>query len=200
MESVVLTDREVALAFAAGERRFAWSHGRGWDPGLGPARTCKDARHHIHGIMCEIGAGRILGIEWKENLGRFWERDLAGLIEVRSGREWHHGLPINPTRRSGELVPDWVPYVLAIRLYWSRRVSLPGWSTLGDARRRYPLRISLNADPNYYVPQKALFRLDDLRDWYACESRLRALASKHPSPGAPCAPTAPQRRGGPVQG
>jgi len=178
MESTVLTDRHVALAQWVGEQRFAWSNKRGCDPGLGPARTCKDARLHIRGCLCELGAAIILPMKWSSNIGQYRKRDLDDMVEVRSADGWDRDMMINPKRRGGGAIPDWVPYVLALREHGSRRVWLPGWITMGEARS-FPLKGGETYDECHMVPISRLYPIAQLRDWVACESLTRELASKH---------------------
>jgi len=176
MESVVLTDRHVALAQWVGEHRFAWSQAHKCDPGLGPARTCKDASLHIRGCLCELGAAIVLPMRWDDNIGVLDKRDLEDLVEVRSARKWHHDLIINPTKRNKGRIPDWVPYVLALRADYSRRIWLPGWITMGEARG-FPLKAEAHYDPAHFVPMKALYPIAQLREWLAAETAGRRAGS-----------------------
>ena len=145
MWSVTLSAEERRICAWVGRERFANANRLARDPGRGPVHNTD--QFDIRGAHCEYAASLILNLSWRPSIGRIRDRDVGGLVEVRSTVLAHGRLIVKPADH------DDVPYALILAVP-SRPYALAGW-LFGRQAKQFPLYTE-HGDPAHFVPQDEL--------------------------------------------
>lgn len=164
--AVRLTEAERRICVWVGEQRYRHASGNARDPGAGPSRERRGPHFDVRGACCEYAASLMLNLSWRPTVGQIDQRDVGGIVDVRSTDLANGRLIIKPDGTG--------PYMLVVQVddyeYWS-----PGWIDAGEAKTRYPLLTS-HGDPAHFVPQNDLRSIDELCATIALDDAIRAHA------------------------
>jgi hypothetical protein len=156
-DEVTLTTWESRICAWTGKQRFLNAQELDRDPGLGPSQTCGDAEFHVRGAHCEFAASIMLNLYWRPNIGEIKNRDVGGLVEVRSTVLETGRLIVKPKD------DDYAPFALIVADMDALKFRFGGWMFARDATA-WPLNPDFG-DPAHYVEQEFLSSYDSLREW-----------------------------------
>lgn len=168
-DCIQLTEAEERICAWVGQQRYAHALATRRAAGLGPSAAWDGPALHIRGAKTEFAASVILNLSWRPTIGSIRDRDIGGLIEVRSTDLPHGRLIVKPQKPDDD--DGAVPYVLT--LISGNVFRLCGWMFAGVARR-WPLLTGFG-DPAHFVPQGALYLNAALREWIINHERCCAI-------------------------
>jgi hypothetical protein len=156
---VLLTEAESRIATWTGKQRRADAIANERDCGLGASSLVDDAGFHIRGAHAEYATSIALNLFWRPTIGLIHEKDVGGLVQVRSIDDPRFSLVVKPKDCDED------PFVLVLQL--SRlEYRLLGWLFADQVKRDYPLRFD-RGDPGHYAPNNQLNDMASLLDWIA---------------------------------
>jgi hypothetical protein len=158
--ATVLTEAEIRIGIWVGKQRFANAIALDRDPGKGPSRTKDSPDNSIRGVHCEMAGSFILNLSWRPHVGDIHQRDIGGLVEVRSTVLANGRLIVKPPKPN--VNDDDVPYGL-IKSGEHHRYTLLGWLFAKEARR-FELLTEFG-DEAHFAPQSALRTNESLVEW-----------------------------------
>lgn len=153
---VTLTHWESRICTFVGKQRYANADELGRDPGAGPSRNGGDG-FHIRGAHCEFAASIMLNLYWRPTIGETKNRDVGGLVEVRS-----------TVRPSGRLIVkpkdhDDAPFVLIVADMDELLFRFGGWMFARTAKQ---FRLCPDfGDSAHFVDQPSLSERETLLEW-----------------------------------
>jgi len=154
---MLLTPDESRICTWVGRKRFQNANRLDRDPGDGPPHT--HDRMDIRGAHCEFSASLILNLSWRPSIGRIRDRDVGGLIEVRSTDLSHGRLIVKP--KDIQKSPC-VPFALVMQVS-ALQYRLLGWQFAAEAKTS-PF-LTQHGDPAHFVKQSDLRSNDTLLEW-----------------------------------
>jgi hypothetical protein len=156
MDSVTLTDHEHQMVLWVGKQRHRSAMEYRRNAGQGPSsRQPNNPSFHIRGAAGEYACSLMLNLYWRPSVGLIHERDVGGLVEVRTCTDPNHRLIIKPKAKDAH------PYALVEHAEGMRFV-FRGWIIARDAKERFPLTTSEGHDPAHYVDNAALRSISEL--------------------------------------
>lgn len=150
--SVVLTPEELRICAWVGKMRQENAEKLHRAPGLGPSHA-SGGLLHIRGAECEFACSLMLNLSWRPAIGQIDQRDVGGLIEVRSTVLQNGKLIIKPT-------DDDAIFALIVK-EGVTRFRFGGWIFSSEAKL-YPL-VTGKGDPAHFIKQRDLWSLNDLK-------------------------------------
>lgn len=147
---VQLTEAERRIAKWVGEQRYDYALRTGRNPGNGPSRHNGGPHFHIRGACSEFAASIMLNLYWRPAIGQLDQRDVGGIVEVRSTELPHGRLLIKPG--------DTGPHMLVVQIN-EHEYQSPGWLNAEDAQL---LPLVQFGDAVHCVGQAALRPLKEL--------------------------------------
>lgn len=152
---ITLNEAETRICTWVGQQRFSRRGREGL--GKGPSKDEYTPALAIRGALCEFAASLFANVYWRPIIiFEQRERDIGGLIEVRSGTELNHRLIVKPHDDSA------APFVLII-MQPKNRFGFGGWMLASEAKT-YRL-LTEHGDPAHYVTQRELHTLSSLHHW-----------------------------------
>jgi hypothetical protein len=151
-EITTLTHWESRICTFVGRQRYANANALERDPGEGPPHD--NDRMDIRGAHCEFAASIMLNLYWRPSIGELKNRDVGGLVEVRSTVLGNGRLIVKPKD------DDDAPFALILADMDTLRFRFGGWMFARDAKA-WPLN-SDHGDPAHYVEQAKLWPRSDL--------------------------------------
>lgn len=145
MENVTLAREELRICAWVGKKRYEYATKTNRDPGLGSSATLEGAGNHITGAECELSGSIMVNMYWRPSIGQLDQKDVGGLIEVRSTALANGRLIVKPK--------DDGPFVLVIK-EGADRFRWGGWIMASNAKK-FPLTTKYG-DPAHFVPQEEL--------------------------------------------
>lgn len=147
-----LTEWESQICTWVGKQRFTNAKKNARDPGDGPPHD--NPEMDIRGAHCEFAASIMLNLYWRPTIGRLRDRDVGGLVEVRSTILEKGKLIVKPAD------DDDAPFVLIVADMLALRFRFGGWLFARQAKA-YPLCRDFG-DPAHFVEQSNLWPQGDL--------------------------------------
>jgi hypothetical protein len=167
MPDVNLTENESRMCTWVGKMRHANAVEYARECGRGASATTTNGPElHILGAHAEYAASIALNLYWRPNVGLLKEKDVGGLVQVRSTRSSHYALTIKPKDHDAD------PFVLALQLSL-QKYRMRGWLFAGDVKARFPLRAD-RGDPAHHAEAADLADMEGLLRWIE-EKRNEAL-------------------------
>ena len=154
-DAVTLTPWESRICTWTGKQRFLNAQELNRDPGEGPPHI--NPENDVRGAHCEFAASLMLNLYWRPNIGELKNRDVGGLVEVRSTVLETGRLIVKPKD------DDAAPCVLILADMERLHFRFGGWMLASDAKRA-PLN-SEHGDPAHYVAQTLLSSRATLMTW-----------------------------------
>jgi hypothetical protein len=151
-DEVTLTYWESRICTFTGKQRFANANDLDRDPGQGPPHD--NDRMDIRGAHCEFAASIMLNLYWRPTIGETKNRDVGGLVEVRSTVIGNGRLIVKPRD------DDDAPFALVVADMATLRFRFGGWM-FGHEAKAWPLN-PRHGDPAHYVEQEKLWPRSDL--------------------------------------
>ena len=161
-DQVTLTSWESRICTWVGRQRFANANDLDRDPGLGPPHTTDE--RDIRGAHCEFAASIMLNLYWRPSIGELNNRDVGGLVEVRSTVLPWGRLIVKPDD------DDDAPFALVVADMKALQFRFGGWMFARDAKL-YPLCPD-HGDPAHYVDQDVLADRVSLVAWLISSGSL----------------------------
>jgi hypothetical protein len=153
---IVLTPYELQMTAAVGLDRYKSAIERGRDPGLGPSRNrIPSAPNDVRGARCEFAASVGLNLFWRPYVDEIRERDVGGIVEVRSTDLATGRLIVKPTDE------DSAPFLLVHELPRPGHYDLVGW-IMAMTAKALPL-VRGFGDPAHFVGRSMLREPSELR-------------------------------------
>ena len=157
-DEATLTSWESRICAWTGKQRFLNAQELNRDPGEGPPHI--NPENDVRGAHCEFAASIMLNLYWRPNIGELKNRDVGGLVEVRSTVLEAGRLIVKP---KDVLKSADTPFVLILADMDALKFRFGGWRFAGDAKG-WPLNPDFG-DPAHYVDQDALWPRADLMAW-----------------------------------
>lgn len=149
---VTLSHWESRMCTFVGKQRYANACRLERDPGQGPPHD--DDAMDIRGAHCEFAASIMLNLYWRPSIGEIKNRDVGGLVEVRSTVLETGRLIVKPKDH------DDAPFVLIVADMEALRFRFGGWLFARNAKA-YPL-VRDFGDPAHFIEQSDLWARVDL--------------------------------------
>jgi len=151
---VTLTYAQISMAAHVAVMRLTSNMKAGRKPRNGASRIWD---MDVNGACGELATALWLNLFWCGALNNFEARDVGGLIDVRAGSKADYRLILHDDD------PDDVPFVNA----WVELpiVKLAGWAFAHEGKRREFWQDPLGFRPAYFMPNKLLHPMAELRQW-----------------------------------
>ena len=153
---VDLSQVEAFLASQVGSFRNTKSLAQGNPDAFGLSADKDGWGLHIEGAAGEMAAAKALNIYWSATVNTFKKGgDLGDRIQVRTRSKHDYELLVHPSDRDDDvfvLVTGKSPHFL-----------VHGWISGRDAKQTAYLKTHGGRDPAYFVPHRALHKLDELK-------------------------------------
>lgn len=151
-----LTQIEAFIASQVGSMRNTKSLAQGNQDAFGLSADKDGWGLHIEGAAGEMAAAKALNIYWAGTINTFKKGgDLGARIQIRTRSRRDYELLVRPADRDEDI------FVLVTGK--SPHFEVHGWITGRDAKQADYLKTHGGRDPAYFVPHRALGRLDELK-------------------------------------
>jgi len=158
---VELSQVEAFLASQVGSFRNTKSLAHGSPDAFGLSAEKDGWGLHIEGAAGEMAAAKALNIYWSATVNTFKKGgDLGDRIQVRTRSKHDYELLVRPSDRDDDI------FVLVTGK--SPRFLVHGWISGQEAKQASYLKTHGGRDPAYFVPHRALRRLDELKTQKVC--------------------------------